>query len=577
MELLTQTSKDNALQRQKAITIFSSFKDLRYIELRGKSPAQSYLKNSKAIKKAIPQTESYGILPKGSIFILDIDCKHNSDLTQQVKLFEDFFDCDFSSTLQVRTQSGGLHVYLRLPANYREVFDDLPKGSLRGMTDAIFEQMGRTKEFEIDADVRMPEQNSYVVGPGSILGESQAYTIIPQYDLFGEKKSVSSYEIQEINSASFDRLKSIRKKPRAKTSNARSRTVKFRRNVLKNTSLQLTPASLVKLKKRVENSSATSFHGKRAFVTASLVCCYSIEEIAKVCQELDFDWDSSRNGKISEYELIADLERLASKFDMKRVFHGRYCGKATWFNQEDIETNLKTFKRKLKARKLSKPRENNVRLYKVVDSVRIEKKLKKNHSGRQVSDALKIVNSLVQPIYNCGGDRVLLSRKFAMEKLSLSESQVARAMRILRSSSILKVKDHQRTGASSTYILNPAFFDSAACYELESLRSKYEDEKFIPNFIYDSFTSSFIEVHGTSVHEVNSSLKKMETEVFLNIALEVAQAYTRDEVKVRSTSVDSPDLSPGDYAAVAFIGSWCLLRSLFSSFANDFDATRAPP
>ncbi len=482
-----------------------------------KEPAGRYrlkpdsTKTPRARKSEIPLKGNYGIIPQGNFFILDLDV-HRGDLKLQLALFDQLFGVNLSETLVVKTPSGGLHYYLRLPEGFDEpIFN----GSLRSYAKHLMENSGVTIDY-IDADIRSSEATGYVVGPGShvSVGKKGApYKTPGGYTLEGDSKFILARGefkgLSEISTGGAELLRHLRAlqlKKRAPTGIEKTEEVEA---PLMETAPSAEVIARVSygLKKKLGDSS--EYHRKRSFTLAALRCCYSDYAIAAACVKLEIDRDSYTRERMPFWETLADMRGLRTEGS---VSHTRYCdiGHAARYKEGDsLEERLEKIKKKVETRTLARERH-----YRKPQVINMGKAIRKLDAGtpkvpQRVRDAVLILDTLFQPLTNVGATRVVVARKPVGEKLGLTASRMTDAMRLLRESGIVEVRNRQRTGLAATYSVSDAYIHKLLTGSLKhrwSIINERENRK-VP-LLYNRFDNTFHELDSERTHRVDGTVRR---------------------------------------------------------------------
>lgn len=545
--------------------------DAAYVRLQDNSkiPVGSFKPGRRHRLLRLPKEGNYGVIPQNNLFILDLD-EHTEGywgINEQIDFFNDFFNLNLRESLSVVTQSGGIHIYLKLPQNIEEAAIEraFPRGSLRHYNEAFTAYVG--SQVKLDADIRSGYSNGYVVGPGSFINfeEKKRYS---HYLLANESFGFSNptYEILTITEESLQKLASVVDiKNNRRTSNEIRNTP--------NTPLSKTEQDLLELDKefetifsptqRYKHASATvaddgaklihacptievvsmirqklheknmvSYHRARAIVKSTLHCCYDDYSIALACIELGIDKDSYRKKSLGFRNLIRDL----SKFTPKQRFHGKYCYegrkrqkliKSQQRKDNFLEPfNLEEFKQK-NAEKIRKKREQSKTAAsikfvnpRVLDISKISISLignsRKKKISQQYSDALNIVNYYIQPLSNVGVIRILLAHANIAETLGINSGRVSQAMRILRDKNIIRIEQKQRTGMAATYSVSEEYNHVFLTKALRLAWGKYNSENSYtqPHPIYFNiaegvFKTVFTDSTVTPVSDFSSWVETM--------------------------------------------------------------------
>jgi hypothetical protein len=425
-----------------------------------KSPKGSFSPGKKNRFQQIPEVGNYGIIPTGRIIILDVDTHTQSEkVDNQVAFFSDFLHTELSNTLTVTTPSGGKHFYLRVPYSLGlEELQLLPKSTLRPYRKEIMTVSGR--EIQVDADIRTSAVNAYVVGPSSVVEDSEYF--------LSEGHQISLLPEQGIaNLMKVAQLRSDRKrKPKKVYTNV---------DIWEGDPLEVaqepmvlsieTPPSIIlkKIDLGLRAQGKISYHQKRAFVKTALHCCYSNDAIAKACIELEIDKDSFSGSRLRRYSLQIDIH----SFQPEAVGHNKYCivgvfsDQLTRTNGLDLNQNLA----RLRQRQVRRGRKTTLSKNRVLDLNRIMTAISKDRSARFIGSkeclsTIILIENFFHPLSCAGAEKMVMAKGRVAPGLGLTESQLARAMRLLRAANVIEIADRQRTGLASTYRINPYFVDS---------------------------------------------------------------------------------------------------------------------
>jgi len=447
--------------------------DAEYLKLysNSKMPFGAYSDKRENRLQEIPRKGNFGIIPVKRLLIFDFDLhrKGAASVKEQIDFFSEFLDIDFYKSLGVVTQTGGLHVYIKYPWSVdSSLAKSLPRASLRGYSEAFSEISG--KKILLDADVRSGLANGYVVGPGSKVHKRELSTesLHENYwiadETVGFKKGYDIPAPIMMTSQAVQKLQEVvefknRKKNKRKLERLREKNqlLEVERN-LKNDVPDRKNLEL--LKKKLESLSYSSYHSKRAFVKASLHCCYTSFAIAKVCEDLSINKDSFSNREISFDTLLRDIEN----FTPEDIYHGPYCGFKDPEKESKIADDLAKISLKnsykVKNRIISRRNKEFRRKVnpRVLDPEKVILELRKNqrkltNDSQQVKDAFSIFENVIQPLTNVGAQRLVLSYDFLENNLEMNKSRVSAALRLLRKINLIEVYDRQKTGLSSTYVV----------------------------------------------------------------------------------------------------------------------------
>lgn len=471
----------------------------------------------RARRDCIPEEGNYGVIPLKGWFILDLDI-HKGDLGKQLKIFETLFGVDFSESIMVETPSGGFHYYLRLPAGFDEpIFN----GSLRAYSKHLFEGSGLPVEV-IDADIRSSEATGYVVGPGShvSIGKKGApYETPGGYKLRGNSRQILKFGgfngLAEISLGGAELLRHLRqlqlmkRAPLANESEETQRKAREEEPVL----MEHAPSSevIARVSRGLDKKlgSNSEYHRKRAFVLAALRCCYSDYAIAAACVKLDIDRDSYTKERLPFWETLADVKSLRVP---ARTIHTHYCevGHADRYRPEQsLEERLAILKHKVETRTLA--RKQPFRQPRVINMGKALRKLDKGTPKvpQRVRDATLILDTIFQPLCNIGATRIVVAREPVAKTLDMTPSRVAEAMRLLRSSGIVELRNRQRTGLASTYDVAEEYINK---YLSGALKYRWslvkERENRYTTLLYNRFDNSFHELDREKTYRIDGTVKR---------------------------------------------------------------------
>lgn len=579
----------------------------RFTELRPGTKASVTRFDDLSTYETIPDTKDYGVVPKKNLMILDIDSHEDSGTTvaEQIDMFSELLGVDLRKTFTVATPSGGIHAYLLIPEDRKQ----LPVGihNLKAYSEAISHILGRP--VVVDADLRSGRSSGYAVGPTSVFVRDEVdpesgkeiqirslYRIADESD--GFSSDTRNADLQYISDLGFQRLASLRNvrkeivdeklrikredRIRRKSEITKVPIEKFQvENELplsdksQRTDSLPAPEFIRKVKREMSLRQMKTFHQRRAFVKAALHCCHSDAVIAQVCMDLDIDRDSSSQSEIEYSDLIADIARFTPSVS----YHGGYCVKsqqstrptATDFLPEGTEFSVEELKaknaKKVAERSVSRHKpgyQNNVnpRVLNVAKiSTRLLKDSARKKPSQQYYDAMRVVDYFLQPLSNVGAKVVILARSALEERLELSPSRAGQAVRILREKGIISVVDKQRTGLAATYAVDEMFTHPNLTKTLRMLwgfngvvtgsDSEGNPEKFHAALYLDRFDGVFREVFTERVVEsdfpqVTSWLFEMSNVPHLpeadNVGAGAALSYLKSEaIKRGLTIVSGPD------------------------------------
>ena len=466
-------------------------KDAHYLLLAkdSKAPVGKYSQGGKN-RLTRPTDDNFGVIPQRRLIILDID-NHNQDassVNEQVDFFSRFFEVDFRNTLTVKTPSGGMHIYLRLPAPITKANAHLfPKATLRGYSEEFSEIAN--EYIKLDADIRSAATLGYVVGPwneiaitedvdpdsrssGIVTHIGKYIPTVGEHSIGSSKDDQRSIGIAEIPAAGVAKLKKV-----VQLSKDNKSAVVVKRSVNRqkfDTALDTDvvkgkpgDAVVANLVKSLAGMGLKSFHAKRAFVKAALHCCHSDLAIAAVCVDLKINRDTYTDDEISLKCLVRDLEA----FQPHDKYHGIYCLKGrrkrsksvtdeSLDNGKSLEDNMELLRNRMRAGKIARYAGDQRRIDpRVIDPALVSSALMGDSKkpSQQYRDAMAIFDYFIQPLSNAGARRILLAKRAVASNLNLTDSRVTQAMRILRDRGILIIKQRQRTGMAPTYAVSHDF------------------------------------------------------------------------------------------------------------------------
>lgn len=431
-----------ATESQLPEEVYSTLKEnCSFIKLgEGKRPLGSYASpNSKNRLKDIPNS-NYGVIPTGRILVLDLDTK--ADIKSQTKAFSKIFGVELENTFKVLTPSGGVHYYLLAPEPILKGGSSLPKGSLRGRIAEVLKEAYQIPD-DLDGDLRSPQQTGYVVGPGSTIpsgsyrGVASTIAAIPEASYSKLKKVVESH-YQQSN------IKKTDGKPRD------AKNGKTRKSHQKYAALQphkLSSGSIKLLRKVLENSSADTFHGKRAVIARLTGCCTPLEELGSLCKDLGINRDTYSNREISDRALLDDLRRYMGKVGElhhggvgcekeKLVVHKGLYGpsvKNPFESDAEFKKYFYPFARRGKV--IGKKDYRVLSMDKILDALTAIA----NKNSNVVRDSYAIVEHFLQPLSNSGAKTIILGKKKLKEYFRASDSRMTAALRILRKAGVLEI------------------------------------------------------------------------------------------------------------------------------------------
>jgi hypothetical protein len=491
----------------------------------------------------VPNSGNYGVIPVRDFFVLDIDV-HKAELEKSKMFFERFFGVDLSQTLYLKTPSGGLHYYLRMPAGY-VIFN----GSLRPYSKKLAEMLGDDEVPVIDADIRSSDATGYVVGPGSFVSKMRDGTEYPtpgRYHLQGRSREIlRSGDFQQLQEISEEAVKILSKLRTIQKEKSLPREQKEKLEKVVEIPLiesKPDPSVVIRvragLKRRVKKNGKLEYHRRRAFVSAALRCCYSDYTIALACVELEVDRDSYTSKRLSMWQIIDDLHRLRKS--NPHTDHTSYCligqEKVRSRSEKTLDQFLEETKIKLQTRTLA--REKHRKYPRVVHVTRVIARLeaeKRRKLPQVTSDALLLIDLLFQPLLNVGASRVVLAVLPVSEALQLTPSRVSAATRLLRSKRIISLVDKQKTGLAPTYTVTEDYIHKPLTAAIKHQWNQTKEQSDLSSvLLYDRFSRSFLDLVTGEIHELGFDVSQPERKELLQqpmIPLEIfATKYLRDEL-----------------------------------------------
>lgn len=443
---------------------------------------------------AVPVWFNYGIRPKegSTLYIFDLDVPKELPYADRIQHTEQTIDklskileYDVRSALTVRTPSGGLHAYLRLPngANIHQ----LPKASLtrhRGL------QRLYPEYADIKVDIRSGGTDMYAVGVGSVFenqdGEIGLYSFAAADDKRHHKFLLDgNLTVPELSETAVENLRFMqelstliphgRKRDWSTNVDAGHRKEQAEK-LLKTerrgkTTIPKSEMKLLRERIELEQRKGTKFHQQRAIIMSRLFCCYTENTIITVMKNLGVDRDSFRPTKVLESHLVQDFRRFTQKLD-KDCVHNR--------DKKDREPSSSAqhwnMKRDDRAVKIARHYAISVKDSEMIAAVQLKREqrsanrfVKKQMSvlnvaevfsrldGRNTKysqrrkDALLILFSYVHPLMNMGVKNILVSVPNIAKDFGISTSRVSDALRVLREQKIVVVSQKQSLGRLPKY------------------------------------------------------------------------------------------------------------------------------
>lgn len=441
-------------------------KNANFLRLKedSKRPTGSYSEGKRNRLKRPPKSGNYGIIPLERLIVLDIDTHPGgSPVEDQISIFSDFLEVDLTKTFTVETPSKGFHFYLWLPEDSFINLRSLPRASLRVYQDEFQDLMGTT--VAIDADIRSGAANGYVVGPESVVDG-------------GLYRCVNDSEILEIPYQGLDNMLYLQAQRVAKKRQEREAKKRAAANkdqwiegVLPNGQISSPPPqeTLERVRQGLRKKSFKTFHQKRAFVYYALTCCYTIESIADACADLDVDRDTASRKRIPRRRVISDLQKI----DTPGNGHSTYCAvgfKSKRARAVEHARAKQTFEdyssrrvAKMKAQRASEIQYFRAGSPKVIDITLVFEALTAKSNRKRMTNQMKhclgIVEFFLQPLSNLGARKIVLSKQRIAEELSLTDSQVTQALRLLRQVGVIELASKQVPGMAASYYVSDRFKD----------------------------------------------------------------------------------------------------------------------
>lgn len=470
-------------EREKISKLLNS--EVRYLKIdkNSKVPSGRFSVGCKNNLASLPKKGNYGVIPGGKIIILDIDTHlapkgtEKEFLEKQKEIFEQFFQIDFSKTFCVSTPSGGLHVYLKLPVEAKEL-KEIPgvfKTSLRPFAGDICKVLGKEKEL-LDADFRSGIVQGYCLGAGSSIGRMKYY------------RSNEVYQILEIPEEGYNNIlktASIRierlSEKLYKTSKESGKKVLIYDEVESEKSFtKISDSTLKKLKEALalygSDSEYRNFHSRRAFVKAALHCCANDNSVAETCEKLGLNRDSYSGRELSRDEILFDL----SKFNPIIRSHGKYCPRGLGIGNEKVrfsnENGSKTYnKLDREAAYLRRLNNGGFERPRVLDLEKT-KSILLNVGAKRITqekrDALLLIWKWFQPLANIGATSFLVSSKEISKNLGITPLRLKRALQVLKRAGIIRLSKRAYPGRASFWKIEPNIVNEKMTSYLKSALRK---------------------------------------------------------------------------------------------------------
>lgn len=501
-------------------------------------------------------TAQYGTLLPHGILVVDIDTHTDDKIAPQIAAMSLLLGVDLTKTLTVETPSGGRHFYLKVPDSVD--LTSMPNGSLRHLDYLLRERLDVARVLggrPLDTDFKLGKTGniSYTVGAGS-------------------RSSTGVYQWREnpilpISDEAAQTFIDVRSDHRLRKTSDRLARAKVGVNAIPVAQIEddskaprhdalatVHPARISNLRTSLAaaveaqalSGGRSSFHARRAHVFQLMQCCFSDGAIAQACMLLKIDRDSYTDSRIEVGELYGDIQRMRDSFP-ESAFHGVVCGKGSYnaaaVATGTLEESLAGLADRVSTRSLSRrgKRVSANAKASVINTTKAHTALAKvaRPSSAGFANAFRILEELVQPLSNAGSDRVIMSRSFLSSEFDLTDSQVAKALSILRRSEVLMVRDRQRTGVAPTYCVNHEYVDVEAS-EILTLERQFRQlgDDVFPALIMDYETRSITEAYTGEIlaGEVAAS----------SVALDVTRRYCVDEA-ARREAIASDEYSMDDW------------------------------
>lgn len=456
-------------------------------------------------QRSIARGANYGVYPEGELMILDIDVKDAKSpahartlLERQLDVLSTFFDIPLRETLSVITPTGGAHCYVLLPEGFS--FQDdapyFPRASLGGSMSAlvntiVLEQDASQVRRRLTVDVRRSDVNTYVLGPGSWIrdknGEVGKYNIA--FDDHGFSREHIDAPILRISATGMQNMQKLSRMVEDRA--ASKKYAKQREAALQDQAGQeylgtedSYPSNrhMIALRKLIRKY--PRYHSKRAAIKSALACCYSNAVIADVCMELSLNRDSSKKEPLSYDATLRDIERFIVEDPYHSVFCRNTVGKlqatgsqkhhTASISREQLQEVLKEQSQKVLQRKKQFVEQGARRREvqpAVIDVAKVRDVLMTTTNRlvmpQRVRDALDIIDYYIQPLTNYGVTQIILSRKELKNTLSLSESRVTAATRMLRDTEVLYIDTPPQPGRTTVYAVNTDMFHKDLSWALK--------------------------------------------------------------------------------------------------------------
>lgn len=471
-------------------------------------------------------SSNYGVLCKGSVFVLDVDNHHPDNFNLIIGYLSDLLGVNLNDTMSVDSPSGGKHYYLRFNSNVVSSLlkSDFFVGNLRSIfynraIEGVL-NVDVPRDFVFDVDIRSKFSNSYIVGAGSY-NDNGVYRLNRKEILEISEEAHERVRLVENlrRSSAFkkavsdniirhsDRFSNIVERVKSKENDSivnvmepfnRLSSVHKKDNVADNL--------LDSLRSIIERKKGYKFyyHALRGYVKYKLSCCYSNDALLAICKELNINRDTYTNSTISDAVILRDFENIDDNHEGNHWYHSVLCGKL--FVSEKKVSNQEyaiSLKNKLKDAKdfYRKPL-----TYKVLDYVKIvsvvDPKNRKN-SSQQALDAMRILDYIVHPLLNVGAEKIVISYDYASDFLNINKLRVKQALRVLRDKGVLSVVHKQNIGLSAVYKVNDEFINDYLSKNLNNIYySKMNDTHnsgYREPVVYDRFSALFVGAFSGSI------------------------------------------------------------------------------
>lgn len=498
-ELLDATHPDGGPNAETVVIMQEKLYGLaRFTKLRNDSKKAATRGVTK--QRSISFGHNYGIYPENQLMILDIDIKDHETPAQaqhyrdqQLDVLSKFFHVPLHQTFSVITPTGGVHCYLLLPKDFAFADDapNFPKVSLKNRNSTMLNKIVATQfpkhvSKQLTVDIRRPDVNTYVLGPGSWIpgnDEKPAAKYQFAFDDHGFSPMSVDAPILTVPAAGIANIQSLStaireaRQTRYQQPAAPQQTdEKFAANT-KMPSVQ----QLSALKRLIQKY--PQFHRKRAAVKAALACCYSDDMIATICEELDIHRDSSKDYVLSHDVVVKDLQRL----EIAEPKHNSYCQAArkrianrkvatyqdaTPPTEDTLRAHAAAVIQRKKAFPTGEARRRSVHPA-VIDMGAVYDTLTATTNRKvlpqRITDALDIMDYYVQPLTNYGVQQIILSRSDIRKTLHFTESRAAAAMKLLRETHILTIDVPPMPGRTTTYAVNMEYFHQDLTWALRKV------------------------------------------------------------------------------------------------------------